>query len=170
MHPARDSCLRIQQLALVLGFWTRQASSPTCVVIYRRGAAIAMTASGDAEDCGIDDDDGGDDTEQPEQLDPCALAKQAKVASLWQQINARAAANGSATQRPPSAAVNLAALCRSNLGAKKPKRSDQDAVGRRVASLRALLYALRQEHFGCCTNPKPFVVSVLWILCRFLCD
>ncbi|EFJ46869.1 hypothetical protein VOLCADRAFT_92611 [Volvox carteri f. nagariensis] len=106
----------------------------------RRGAAIAATAGNDDADDGGDDGDDDDDGNEaaeasPQNLDPSALAKQAKVASLWQQINARAAANGSATQRPPSSAVNLAALCRSNLGAKKPKRADQDAIWMRNLGL-----------------------------------
>ncbi|GIM03444.1 hypothetical protein Vretimale_8216 [Volvox reticuliferus] len=107
----------------------------------RRGAAVPITGGedgggeddGDGDDNNDDDDD--DDAEAQVELDARVLAKQAKVASLWQQINARAAANGSGTQRLPSASVNLAALCRSTLGAKKPKRAEQDAIWMRSLGL-----------------------------------
>lgn len=62
--------------------------------------------------------------------DPRTLARREKVSNLWEAINARAAANGSATERPPSSSTLLTTLCHSTsgLGTKRAKKASADEV------------------------------------------
>ncbi|KAG2431195.1 hypothetical protein HXX76_009723 [Chlamydomonas incerta] len=114
----------------------------------RRGGALAA-GSGEA---GSGDDGGGDDDEEEDEEDaaaaeeaarndPRAVAKREKIASLWQQINSNAAANGtgSAAGRLPSAGVTLAELCSSataeRLRAKRAKKAAPDEIWMRSLGL-----------------------------------
>ncbi|GFR44435.1 hypothetical protein Agub_g5674 [Astrephomene gubernaculifera] len=113
----------------------------------RRGVAIAAEGDGNDGEGGGDDDgaEGAEDEDEDEEdeetraaRDPKFAAKRAKVASLWEQVNARAAANGTGVAaRLPSATVNLAALCRSGAsgGKKAAKPANPDAIWMRSLGL-----------------------------------
>ena len=117
---------------------------PPTTSATRRGGALA---AGDGEAAGASDgDDGEEEEEDAEEAaaaaeaarnDPRAVAKREKISSLWEQINSKAAANGtgSAAGRLPSAGVTLAGLCTSataeQLRAKRARKAAPDEVGNR---------------------------------------